>query len=130
MQVWEAPIRLPHRPGQQVGEDPQAGAGIFIGEKPLVSLGARGKFNVLECDSRTIKRVCRSSMAAETRGLGLQVGSMELYADLLSGILEERALSSMHVHLKQNSIEWPKMIVTDARVVYDTLSTEKGGLPQ
>ena len=36
----------------------QAGVGIFIGEKPLVSLGARRKFNVLECDSRTITRVC------------------------------------------------------------------------
>ena len=36
---------------------PQAGVGIFIGEKPLVSLGGRGKFNVLECDSRTITRV-------------------------------------------------------------------------
>ena len=49
----------------------QAGIGIFVLEKSLVSLGARGKFNVLECDSRTITRVCRSSMAAETRGLGL-----------------------------------------------------------
>ena len=48
---------------------------MFIGEKPLVSLGARGKFNVLECDSRTITRVCRSSMAAETRGLGLTMDS-------------------------------------------------------
>ena len=51
----------------------QAGVGICIGEKPLVSLGARGKFNVLESDSRTITRVCRSIMVAETRGLGLQV---------------------------------------------------------
>ena len=41
----------------------QAGVGIFIGEKPLVFLGARCKFNVLECDPRTITRVCRSSMA-------------------------------------------------------------------
>ena len=39
----------------------QARIGIFIGEKSLASLGARGKFNVLECDSRTIPRVCRSS---------------------------------------------------------------------
>ena len=54
----------------------QEGVGIFIGEKPLVSLGARGKFNVLERDSRTTTRVCRSSMAAEIRGLGLQVDSM------------------------------------------------------
>ena len=47
----------------------QVGKGIFIGEKSLVSLVARSKFNVLECNSRTITRVCRSSMAAETRGL-------------------------------------------------------------
>ena len=55
----------------------QAGIRIFIREKSLVSLGARGKFNVLECDSRTITRVCRSSMAAETRDLGLQLDSMQ-----------------------------------------------------
>ena len=73
----------------------QAGVGIFIGEKPLVSLGARGKFNVLECDSRTITRVCRSSMAAERdRGLGLQMDSMQIYGDLLSGILGRSATLS------------------------------------
>ena len=60
----------------------QAGVGIFIEEKPLVSLGARGKFNVFECDSRTITRVCRLSMAAETRGLGLQVDSMQFLCGL------------------------------------------------
>ena len=38
--------------------------------------------------------------------------------------------SSEEVHLKQNATEWPKTIVTDARGVYDKLSTEKGGLPQ
>ena len=65
----------------------QAGMVIFIGEKPLVPLGARGSFNVLECDSGTITRVCRSSMAAETRGLGLQEDSMQFYGDLLSEIL-------------------------------------------
>ena len=42
----------------------QARIGIFIGEKSLASLGARGKFKVLECDSLTVTRVCRSSMAA------------------------------------------------------------------
>ena len=35
----------------------QAEVRIFIGEKFLVSLGARGNSNVLECDSRTITRV-------------------------------------------------------------------------
>ena len=108
----------------------QAGVGIFIGEKPLVSLGVRGEFNVLECGSRTITPVCRSSMAAETRGLGLQVDSMQFYADLLSEILGENAPSSKKYTWKQNTIEWPKMIGTDAQDVYDKLLTEKGGHPQ
>ena len=42
------------------------------------------------CNSRTITRVCRSSMAAETRGLGLQVDTMQFYADLSSEILERK----------------------------------------
>ena len=104
----------------------QAGIGIFIGEKPLVSLGARGKFNVLECDSRTITSVCRSSMAAETEVLGLQVDSMQFYGDLLNEFLGESASSSKKLQLKQNAIEWSKTIVTDAPDVCDQVSTEKG----
>ena len=108
----------------------QAGVGIIIGEKPLVSLDGRGKFNMLECDSRTITRVCRPSTATETRGLGLQVDSMQFYADLLNGILGESAPYRKSLRLRQNAIEWPKTIVTDARGVYDKVSTEKSGLPQ
>ena len=108
----------------------QAGVGIFTGEKPLLSLGARGKFHVLECDSRTITRICRQGMAAETRGLGLQGASMQFYGDLLNEILGEGAPSSKKLHLKQNAIEWSKTIVTDAWDVYDKLLTENGGLPQ
>ena len=74
----------------------QAGVGIFIGEKPLVSLGARGKFNVLDCDCRTITRVCRSIMAAETRGLGLQVDSMQFYADLFEILREVHYLPRIY----------------------------------
>ena len=74
MQVWEALIS-------------SGGMGIFIGEKPVASLGARRTFNGLECDSRTSTRVCRSSMAAETRGLGVQVDSVQFYAELLGEIL-------------------------------------------
>ena len=107
-----------------------SGVGIPIGEKSLVSLGARGKFNVLECDSRTITRVCRSSMAAETRVLGLAVDSMHIYGDLLSETFGESAPFSKKLHLKQNATEWSKTFVTDARDVYDKVSTEKGGVPQ
>ena len=49
--------------GCLIGQDSKAvmvyshtGVGIVIGQKPLVSLGARGKFNVLECDSREGER--------------------------------------------------------------------------
>ena len=101
-----------------------------MGEKPLVSLGAGGKFNVLECDSRAITRVCRSSMAAETRGLALQLDSMQFYADLLGEILGQSAPSSKNLHMRQSATKWPKTIVTDARDVYDRVSTEKGGFPQ
>ena len=69
-------------------------------------------------------------MAAETRGLGLQVDSMQFYADLLSEIHGESAPSSKNLHLKHSAVEWPRTIVTDARDVYDKVSTEKGGLPQ
>ena len=86
----------------------QAGVGIVIGEKPIVSLTVRGKFKVVECDSHTIARVCRSSMTAETRGLDLPVDSMQFYADLLNEILEESVPSSKNLHLKQNATEWPK----------------------
>ena len=34
------------------------------------------------------------------------------------------------IHLKQNAIEWSKTVVTDAKDVYDNVSTEKGGLTQ
>ena len=69
-------------------------------------------------------------MAAKTRGLGLQVDSMQFSADLLGEILGESAPSSENLHMRQSTIKWPKTIVTDARDVYDKVPTEKGGLPQ
>ena len=61
--------------------------------------------------------------------MGFQVDSMQFYADLLNVILGESAPSSKNLHLEQNAIEWPRMIVTNARDVYDKLSTEKGWTP-
>ena len=55
---------------------------------------------------------------------------MQFYANLLSEILAANAPSSKNLLLKRNAIVWPKMIVTDARDVYNKLSTEKGGLLQ
>ena len=69
-------------------------------------------------------------MAAKTGGLGSHVDSMQFCGELLTEILGESAPSSKNLHLKQNAVEWPKTIVTDARDVYDKVSTETGGLPQ
>ena len=56
--------------------------------------------------------------------------SMQFYADLMGELLGENAPSSKNLHMRQSAIKWPKTIVTDARDVYDKVSTEKGGLPQ
>ena len=47
----------------------QAGIGIFIGEKSLVSLGARGKFNVLDHKSVSLEYGCRNSWFGFASGL-------------------------------------------------------------
>ena len=87
MQVWEVSIEwLSYRPGQQDGED--------LLTSRSRDLHRRGTTRVSGCQRQVITRVCRSSMAAETRGLGLQVDSMQFYADLLCEILAESAPSS------------------------------------
>ena len=63
-------------------------------------------------------------MAAETRGLCLQVDSMQFFGDLLNEIFGESAPSSKKLHLKQNAIQWSKTIVTDARDVNDKVYCE------
>ena len=103
---------------------------VFSSERNLSCLWVPEARSTCLCDSRTITRVFRSSMASETRGLDSQVDSMQFYGDLLSEILGESAPSSKKLHLKQNAIEWFKTIVADAREVYDKVSTEKGRLPQ
>ena len=99
----------------------QAGIEIYIGEKSLVSLGARGKFNVIlarsqECVARTWPQK-----------LEVWVCKWTQCNDLLNEILGESAPSS---NLKQIAIKWSETIVMDARDVYDNASTEKEGLPQ
>ena len=38
-----------------------------MGETPLMSFGVGGKVDVLECESRTVTRACRSNMAKSPR---------------------------------------------------------------
>ena len=83
-----------------------------------MSLGAKRKFNVLECDSHDHKSVslehgCRNTWLGFAGGLNAVLG------DLLSEILGESAPSSKKLHLKQNTMEWSQTIVTDARDVCD-----------
>ena len=108
----------------------QAGTLVMLAERGLCE-GRRGKFNVLECLSRTIPRVCRSSMAAETRGLAMLADSMIFFSDALRHILGDKMLKhTPQVTLKTPGIRWPATVVTDARDVYDRLAKETGGLPE
>ena len=60
--------------GRTVKVHTQAGMGIFIGEKPIVSLGARGKYNVLDCDCRSITRLCRFEHGRRNSRIGIASG--------------------------------------------------------
>ena len=108
----------------------QAGTTVMLAEQPLLK-GGRGRFNVLECMSRTIPRVCRSSMASETRGLAMLTDSVSFFEDALRHVLGGSVLPRAPTVLqRQSGISWPKTVVTDARDVYDRLSKETGGLPE
>ena len=65
---------------------PQTGSGRLIGEESMVD-GSRGRFKVLKCASKTLTRVCRPSMAAETRGLGVLIDSLQFYVEMFREIL-------------------------------------------
>ena len=98
----------------------KARIGIFIKKKPLVFLGKRSQFNVLEC-------VFLSNIAAETLE---QMDSVHFYGDLLSETLGESAPSSMNLHLKESALELPRTIVTDDGDVNNKVSIVNGRPPQ
>ena len=62
---------------------------------------------MLEGDLRTDNRLCRSSMAAETREIGLQEDSMQFYSTLLKGIRGKAAPSPKEVHSKESGVQRP-----------------------
>ena len=103
----------------------QAFTCIILREKSMMS-GSRGRFNVLESDSKTITRDCRSNMAAKTRGLGMLTDSSEFHVDFCRMFLESQDLQSSGIAMGKASAPWPRMIVTDARDGHDKLATEKG----
>ena len=108
----------------------QAGTLVLVAENQVCA-GRRGRCNVLECLSRTIPRVCRSSAAAETRGLSMLTDSMEFFKDLLRDILGTRCVPlQQQAVLRASGISWPGTVVTDARDVYGRLAKETGGLPE
>lgn len=108
----------------------QAGTMVLLAEKSLCE-GRLGKFAVLECLSRTIPRVCRSSMAAETRGLAMLTDSMQFFTDAFGQILGHKLVQMpQQISLRASGIRWPETVVTDARDVYDRLAKETGGLPE
>ena len=63
---------------------------------------------MLESDLRTVTRLCRSSMAGETRETGLQEDSMQFYSTVLKEILGKAAPSPKEVHSKESRVHKPQ----------------------
>ena len=104
--------------GRTVKVHTQAGIGIFIGEKPIVALGARGKYNVLDCDSRSITRVCRFEHGRRNSRIGI---ASRLNA-VLCGLVEWDSWRPCTIF---QEFALGKKCVTDTRHVYYKVSTEK-----
>ena len=99
----------------------QAGIGIFIGKKSLASQESSTYLNLILARAQ----VCIARAWLQKLVVWVSNWTQCFYGDLLSEILGESAPSCKKLHLKQNSMEWSKIFVTDARDVYDKVSTEK-----
>ena len=92
------------------GEGPFTGRNrIFIGERSLVSLW------VLEANSTCLNVILTRSQECVARVWRKRT---------------QCSPSSKKLHVKRDTMEWSKTIVTDAQDVHDKVSTKKGRLPQ
>ena len=88
----------------------QAGYVILLGDKDLVR-GQHGRFNIIDCRSHRISRVCRSTYSAETLSAeeSIDVGQLcrgflaSLWGKNVIGKAADRATSTKDVHDKGNS---------------------------
>ena len=104
----------------------QGGYLVVFGDEALAHHGTRGKFNLLDWRSHKLKRVCRSSFAAETLSLAEANDAVQHLRGALLEILSPKA------NLREWESEvgrWPATLVVDARDCYDHLSKDTSALP-
>ena len=63
----------------------QAGHALALADSSLMN-GHEGAFNLLESGAKTIPRVCRSSMSAETRGLAITADGLNFFHGVFNGL--------------------------------------------
>ena len=105
----------------------QGGHLVLFADDSLSRGGEAGRFNVLDWRSRRLKRVCRSSFAAETLALADCNDAMQHMRGLLLDIMTPRLRSE---DWEAGVSRWPAMLVTDARDCHDHLQRETMATPQ
>ena len=104
----------------------QGGYLVLFGDENLAHHGTRGQFNLLDWRSHKLKRVCRSSFAAETLSLADANDAVQHLRGSLLEILDPKA------NLKEWESQvsrWPATLVVDARDCFDHLNKETSALP-
>ena len=99
---------------------------VMFADEALAKHGRRGKFSLLDWRSRRIKRVVRSSFAAETLSLADANDAVQHLRGCLLDVLDSR------VNLrrwKEHVDRWPATLVTDARDCHDHLARDTSAQP-
>ena len=104
----------------------QGGYLVLFADEALARHGERGRFTVLDWRSRRIRRVVRSSFAAETLALADANDALQHLRGCLLDIMEGSAdLSKWETQVGR----WPGTLVVDARDCHDHLAKETSALP-
>ena len=99
---------------------------VMFADTALAHYGRRGRFTVLDWRSRKIKRVVRSSFAAETLSLADANDALQHLRGCLLDVLDGDA--NLRYWWKEAS-RWPATLVTDARDCHDHLEKETSAQP-
>ena len=103
----------------------QAGHVLALADSSLMN-GHEGVFNLLESGTKTIPRVCRSSMSAETHGLAITADGLEFFHGVFNELARPgRSLSDIvkpswgitEVVTKKRLSQLASTLVTDAKVL-------------
>ena len=101
--------------------------------------GGKGGFNLLEGATKTIPKVCRSSMSVGTRGLAITAYGLEFFYGVFNEMtnpgcslarLTKQGAWCAEVVTKKRISQRAGALVTDAKDLYDTLSKETSSMPE